>query len=440
MKRATRMLLIVLFLLASLCLFTCDKYEPAIEDEPAIEIELDVVKSDLLRIMNLDVEQANLKELVAGNSTFAFSLYQLLKEEKYGNFFYSPYSISLALAMAYAGAENNTEQQMKDVLHFTLPEEDFHPAFNYLDLDLMSRGENAQGMDGEPFRLNIVNDIWGQVDYNFLSFFLDVLAENYGAGLNLVDFINETENARQTINDWISQQTEERIKDLLPEGSITQLTRLVLTNAIYFNAAWLFQFEEQSTSNGTFTLLNSSSVTTSMMNQTECFNYMEGESYKAIELPYDGDEIAMVILVPDAGTFETFEGNLDLTLVSSIIENLSSTNINLKMPKWEFDSDLSLSSALGGMGMTDALIDGIADFSGIDGTQFLLISDVVHKAFVLVNESGTEAAAATGVIFEFISVPPPPIDFTINRPFIFFIRDMETDTILFIGRVLNPEE
>lgn len=440
MRRATRMLLIVLFLLASLCLFTCDKYEPAIEDEPAIEIELDVVKSDLLRIMNLDVEQATLKELVAGNSTFAFSLYQLLKEEKYGNCFYSPYSISLALAMAYAGAENNTEQQMKDVLHFTLPEEDFHPAFNYLDLELMSRGENAQGMDGEPFRLNIVNDIWGQVDYNFLSSFLDILAENYGAGLNLVDFINETENARQTINDWISQQTEERIKDLLPEGSITQLTRLVLTNAIYFKAAWLFQFEEQSTSNGTFTLPNGSSVTTSMMNQTECFNYMEGESYKAIELPYDGNEIAMIILVPDAGTFETFEEYLDLTLVSSIIENLSSTNINLKMPKWEFDSDFLLSSALGGMGMIDAFINGIADFSGIDGTQFLFISDVVHKAFVLVNESGTEAAAATGVIFEFTSVPPPPIDFTINRPFIFFIRDIETDTILFIGRVLNPEE
>ncbi len=440
MRRAARMLLIVLFLLASLCLFTCDKYEPAIEDEPAIEIELDVVKSDLLRIMNLDVEQANLKELVAGNSTFAFSLYQLLKEEKYGSFFYSPYSISLALAMAYAGAENNTEQQMKDVLHFTLPEEDFNPAFNYLDLELMSRGENAQGMDGEPFRLNIVNDIWGQVDYNFLSSFLDVLAENYGAGLNLVDFINETENARQTINDWISQQTEERIKDLLPEGSITQLTRLVLTNAIYFNAAWLFQFEEQSTSMDTFTLLNGSSVTTSMMNQTECFNYMEGESYKAIELPYDGNEIAMIILVPDAGTFETFEENLDLTLVSSIIENLSSTNIDLKMPKWEFDSDFSLSGALKGMGMTDAFINGIADFYGIDGTQFLFISDVVHKAFVLVDESGTEAAAATGVIFGFISVPPPPIDFTINRPFIFFIRDIETDTILFIGRVLNPEE
>jgi serpin B len=177
-----------------------------------------------------------------------------------------------------------------------------------------------------------------------------------------------------------------------------------------------------------------------MMNQTECFNYMEGESYKAIELPYDGDEIAMVILVPDAGTFETFEENLDLTLVSSIIGNLSSTNINLKMPEWEFDSDFSLSGALKGMGMTDAFINDIADFSGIDGTQFLFISDVVHKAFVLVNESGTEAAAATGVIFGFIWVPPPPIDFTINRPFIFFIRDIETDTILFIGRVLNPEE
>ena len=201
----------------------------------------EVLRSGKERVTSPDVPDTDLTRLVEGNSTFAFDLYQALRGEE-GNLFYSPYSISIALAMTYAGARGETEQQMAETLKFLLSQEDLHPAFNSLDIELAKRGEGAEGKDEEGFRLNIVNAIWGQKDYAFLDAFLDVLAENYGAGLRLVDFINETEKSRVTINDWVSDQTEGRIEDLIPQGIITILTRLVLTNAIYFNAAWEYPF------------------------------------------------------------------------------------------------------------------------------------------------------------------------------------------------------
>jgi len=202
----------------------------------------EVLRSEKDRITSPDVPEADLMLLADGNSTFAFDLYQALRDEE-GNLFYSPYSISLALAMTYAGARGETEEQMADTLKFLLEQDELHPAFNSLDILLSQRGEGAEGKDEEGFRLNIVNAIWGQKDYEFLDDFLDILAENYGAGLRILDFINETEKSRVTINDWVSEQTEGRIEDLIPQGVITALTRLVLTNAIYFNAAWDYPFE-----------------------------------------------------------------------------------------------------------------------------------------------------------------------------------------------------
>lgn len=395
-----------------------------------------LVKSAKARAASPDVSAADLDELVAGNNAFAFDLYQAIRGSD-GNLFYSPYSISLALVMTYAGARGETESQMADTLHFTLPQARLHPAFNALDLALASRGEGAKSKDGEGFKLAIANSIWGQEGFKFLDAFLDTLAENYGAGLRLLDFAKAPEDARSTINDWVSEQTEGRIQDLLPPDSITDLTRLVLTNAIYFNAAWRMPFEESMTADGVFHLLDGGQVTVPMMRQAEFLGYAQGNGYQAVELPYDGDELSMVILLPDAGRFADFEAALDADRVAAIVGDLGSANLALTMPKFEYDARLDLAGTLSNMGMPEAF--GMsADFSGMDGKQDLFISGVFHKAFVSVDEAGTEAAAATGVVMTLKAAPGQPVEVTVDRPFIFLIRDIQTGAVLFVGRVLNP--
>jgi serpin B len=398
----------------------------------------EVLQSDKERLTSPDVSPDEQALLLEGNSAFAFNLYQQLKGEE-GNLFYSPYSISLALAMTYAGANGETAEQMADTLHFLLGQGSLHPAFNWLDAQLAGRGEGAQGKDGEGFKLNIVNAIWGQQGYEFLPAFLDVLAENYGAGLRILDFISEAEQSRLAINDWVSQQTEGRIRDLIPKGAVDELTRLVLTNAIYFNAAWKYPFQKQVTTNNPFYLLDGGQVTVPMMEQTESFGYAAGEVYQVIELPYDGDELSMVILLPQAGQFETFEEGLQAQQVSDIIGALQTTQVALTMPKFEFESEFKLNDTLSDMGMPLAFSED-ADFSGMDGGGGLYISAVVHKAFVAVDEAGTEAAAATAVVMDNCAMPNQAVEVTMDRPFIFLIRDIQTGTILFVGRVLNPTQ
>jgi serpin B len=422
MKKALLSVLIVLLLLP---LIACDQ-----------QVGAELVMSDKPRETAPDVSEAGLALLIEGNSAFAFELYQALREQD-GNLFYSPHSISVALAMTYAGARGETAQQMADTLNFILEQERLHPTFNWLDAELASRGEGAQGKDDEGFRLNIVNAIWGQKDYEFLSDFLDVLAENYGAGLRIMDFINEAEKSRLTINDWVSDQTEGRIEDLIPQGAIDALTRLVLTNAIYFNAAWEDPFDENMTADGPFYLLDGGQVIVPMMKQTESFGYTEGEGYQAVELQYDGNELSMVILLPEAGQFQAFKEGLQAQQVCDIVSSLQSTGVALTMPKFEFDSEFSLTDTLAGMGMPIAF-SGDADFSGMTGTLALYISEVIHKAFVSVDEAGTEAAAATAVIMPESGPPELPVEVTIDHPFIFLIRDIETGAILFVGRVMDP--
>jgi serpin B len=382
------------------------------------------------------VNESDFTMLVEENSAFAFDLYQLLRQDT-NNVFFSPYSISQALAMTYSSARGETEKQMSDTLHFVLSQDRLHPAFNGLDIELSKRGEGAQGKDEEGFRLNIVNAIWGQEDYRFLSEFLDVLAENYGAGLRALDFVNAPEESRITINDWVSEQTEGRIEDLIPEGAIDALTRLVLTNAIYFNAAWQFPFNEDATTDGPFYLLDGGEVIVPMMTQTESFGYTKGDDYQAVELPYDGQELSMIILLPSDGQFENFESSMVYQRVTEIISSLAGQQVNLTIPKFEFESEFSLKKALTTMGMPVAF-SADADFSGMTGNRDLAIDDILHKAFVSVDEAGTEAAAATAVIMTLTAVPAPPVVVTVDRPFIFLIRDIETGTILFIGRVVNP--
>jgi len=396
----------------------------------------EIVRADKQRVTSPDVSEADLVTLVDGNNAFAFDLYEAIKEGD-GNIFYSPYSISLALAMTYAGARGETEQQMADTLCFSLSQDRLHPAFNSLDIELASRGEGAKGKDEEGFRLNIVNAIWGQENYEFLSEFLDVLAENYGAGLRPLDFASAPEESRVTINNWVSDQTEGRIEDLIPQGLIDTWTRLVLTNAIYFNAAWQYPFDEDATYDSTFYLLNGDEITVPMMRQTEWFGYGEGDGYQAVELPYDGGELSMVILLPTAGYFASFEDLLDAQWLDEIIGRLERREVALTMPKFEFESDFMLGETLAAMGMPDAFLWEVADFSGMTGNRDLFIADVIHKAFVSVDEAGTEAAAATALVMPTAMPPGELVEVTVDRPFVFLIHD-RTGTVLFVGRVVNP--
>ena len=408
---------------------------PPTETPATEEPQSNEVRSEKTRVAVPLATDSELTDLVRGNNDFAFNLYQKLREEESGNLFYSPYSISLALAMTYTGARGETERQMSNALHFILSQDKLHPAFNALDLQLASRGEGSSGTEGKGFRLNIANAIWGQQGYDFLQDFLDKLAENYGAGMRIANFTEAPENSRVTINDWVAQQTEEKIKDLIPSGAIDNLTRLVLTNAIYFNAAWLHTFDERATAEGDFHLLTGNSIKVPMMRQTESFGYVRGTGYQAVELLYDGSEISMVILLPDKGTFDSFEKSLNAELIGRISKDLRRNRIELTMPSFEFEAQFKLGAMLQKMGISDAFNPQLADFSGMDGTKRLSISDAFHKAFVLVNENGTEAAAATGVVIGVTSLPPRV---AVDRPFIFLIRDIATNTTLFVGRVMDP--
>ena len=392
-----------------------------------------VLQSDKPRVTS-DAADAETAELVSGDSAFAFDLYQMLRDAQEGNLFYSPFSISLALAMTYAGARGETERQMAETMHYTLPQERLHPAFNALEAMLTSCEDEG---DEAAFQLHIANAIWGQEGYAFLSAFLDTLAENYGAGLRTVDFANETEAARQTINDWVSEQTKEKIEDLIPKGVLNPAVSLVLTNAIYFNGKWVLPFENDATHDDVFTLLDANTVSVPMMSQKASFAYAEGNGYQAIELPYRDSTMSMLFVLPEAGRFEEIEGTFSTELVAAIIEELTPQLVHLFVPKYSFESEFNLSKTLIQMGMPAAF--GNADFSGMTGNLDLFISDVVHKAFVAVDEEGTEAAAATAVIMMRGAPPQESILMKLDRPFLFLIRDNDTGTILFVGRVLNPE-
>ena len=392
------------------------------------------LKSDLPRETPPESAFADLPTLSEGNTAFALDLYRQMRTQE-GNLFYSPFSISLALAMTYAGARGETESQMASTLHFDLPQASLHPAFNALSTSLAMR----EGEQDDPvFKLNIANALWGQQGFGFAPDFLDLLALNYGAGLQVVDFAAE-EQARQTINDWVADQTEDKIKDLIPPGALNAMTRLVLTNAIYFNAAWINPFEEDNTRQEPFYLLDGSQVQVPMMRQTESFGYVRGEDYEAVELFYEAEQLSMVILMPDEGQLADFEQNLDVASLQSILDQLSMERLDLSMPKFKVESSFGLAETLAAMGMPDAFDVEKADFSGMTGKPDLYITDVVHKAYVDVNEEGTEAAAATGVVMGLKSMPTgEPLEVKIDHPFLFLIRDVPTNSVLFIGRVVQP--
>jgi serpin B len=327
-----------------------------------------------------------------------------------------------------------------------LPQERLHPAFNALALELAKRGEAQPNTPPElqGFQLNVANATWGQTGYQFQPEFLDTLAEQYGAEMLLRDFQAAPDEGRLAINQWVSEQTEEKIKDLLPEGTINDLTRMVLVNAIYFNAKWRAQFDPSVTRDGDFNLLDGGKVTVPMMAQTSSFAYAEGEGYQAVEMPYivsdQSDGMSMVIILPGEGQFATFEEGLSADQLANITSGLNFAQVTLTMPKFTLKGvSFSLKETLQALGIQDAFVEGTADLSGMDGTRDLFISDAIHQAFVRVDEEGTEAAAATAAIAQATgAMIDEPIQMTVDRPFVFLIRDIDTGAMLFLGRVVDP--
>jgi serpin B len=405
---------------------------------PASSASAQIVQSNKPRATNPQVAHDDLAALTAGNAAFAFNLYQVLRSQS-GNLLYSPFSISEALAMTYAGASGETAQQMASALQFTLPPDRLHPAFNAIDQLLNASGGSSQNASDEGFKLSVVNALWGQQGFTFLPAFLDTLSQNYGAGMHLLDFKDATESSRQAINAWVSDQTQKKIQDLLPQGSILPTTRLVLTNAVYFKAAWNFQFKTEDTQDRPFFLVDGSQVNVPTMQQTETLGYAANNGVQVIELPYSNSNLSMLIFLPAAGTLDSFEASLDPAKLASLLTGLStSQEVTLTLPKFKFDASFDLNDALSALGMPDAFDVSRADFSGMDGQKDLLIQGVLHKAYIAVDEQGTEAAAATGVVVGLMSLPSGSVTVNVDHPFLFLITDRSSGTILFVGRVMDP--
>lgn len=371
---------------------------------------------------------ADVQAVAFSNSVFALKLYHELGGNDPGNLFFSPHSISSAFAMLYAGAEGDTQAQMSDALEFRLEEPALHRAFNALDLTLASR-------ERDKVALRIVNRNFVQRGYPVLPTYLDVLAENYGAEFFGLDIAQNPEGARGTINKWVSINTNMRIPELFPEGSIESSTVMVLTNAVYFNAAWHHSFHPRDTSDAAFTRRDGSTVSVPLMYMQEDLGYAEGAGWKAVELPYAGEELALVAILPES--LESFEGSLDAAGLKAILDSLHEEDTEVWLPRLSYGSKFSLIETLQNLGMIDAFAPGAADLSGIDGTRDLYVQAAIHAANIDVNEEGTEAAAATGIGIGITSVPVTQ-QIRLDRPFVFLILDRATRSVLFLGRVADP--
>jgi serpin B len=383
-------------------------------------------KSGLDRNTAPSVPAADATELAAGNRAFAVAAYQQLRAQP-GNLVFSPASISLALAMLYNGAASGTATQMASALDFTLPLERLDTAFDAMDLALTAPASAVGG-----FQLTIANSLWTQQGFTVEKPFLDALEMNFGAGVNTVDFVSSPETARGEINGWVSQQTLGAIPMLFPADSITDATRLVLVDAVYFHGDWTMPFAPNSP-NGTFHAPNGD-VTVPMMTGPDNVSLWNGTGWSAAGLGYQGGSTEMVLVVPDAGSFDAFEQGLTSDQLNAILTANRDFGV-LSMPKFKFHFGQDLNATLAALGMPDAFTSA-ADFSGIDGQRDLAIQSVFHQADIAVDEQGTTADAATGIIVGVTGLPQHSL--AINRPFLFFIVDDPTGAILFAGRVLDP--
>jgi serpin B len=373
--------------------------------------------------------------VVEGNNEFAVELYGQLRNQG-GNLFFSPESVSTALAMTYAGARGDTAAEMAKTLRFTLPPERLHPAMGAL-----LAGLNAPH-DG--YQLRVANALWAERDYKFLDAFLKLTESDYGAGLNGVDFKGAPETARLTINQWVEQKTDNKIKDLLKPGMVNPATRLVLTDAIYFKADWQAQFQKEATRDEEFHLSPTQIVKAPLMHRAGSYKYFNGGTFQILEMPYKTGELSMFVFLPkDMDGLPAFEQSLTASSARQWLSRLQPVSrVIVTFPKFKVTEQLELGSTLGAMGMPSAFARNAADFSGMTGNRELFLSAVIHKAFIDVNEVGTEAAAATAVAMVGMAMrapdPTPPPEFRADHPFVFLIRDNRSGGILFMGRVSDP--
>jgi serine protease inhibitor len=380
-----------------------------------------------------NVSDADQAVVVDGNNAFAVALYHQLSHQA-GDLFFSPESISTALAMAYAGAGGSTASEMAKVLHFTVPPGQLHPAMGALLRDL-----NASHDD---YQLNVANALWGQQGSAFVDQFLNLLTTDYGAGLQQVDFKGAPEAARSTINQWVEQKTQDKIKDLLAPGSVRPDTRLVLTNAIYFKGSWETQFDKAQTKNEDFYVSQTKSTTTPLMHREGSFGYYDGGTFQVLEIPYKSKALSLIVFLPrERSGLPGLESSMSASNMQQWLSHLAPVpKVIVTIPRFKSTQEFELSNALRALGMPQAFGSG-ADFSGMTGKRDFAISAVIHKAFVDVNEEGTEAAAATAVTMRALAMrapgAPPPV-FRADHPFVFLIRDNGSRSILFMGRMTDP--
>jgi serpin B len=372
--------------------------------------------------------------LVDGNNRFAIDLYHCLAAGSKGDVFVSPESISLALAMTYAGAAGQTAEQMAATLHFTLPREELNAAFARLLKEWSPAGPPRE------YQLNIANRLWAQQGYKFLDSFLKVTRDDFGAELAQVDFVHQAESARETINAWVAKQTADKIKDLIGSGVLGPDTRLVLTNAIYFRGRWQSPFESAATAKVPFHVSTEKTADVPMMRHEARFGYGKRADVQILEMPYKVGDLSMVVILPTrVDGLADLEKSLATDSLKTWLAGLANKEVDVALPKFKITQEVELSKILSAMGMPLAFSDS-ADFSGMDGRRDLAISAVIHKAYVDVDEKGTEAAAATAVTIRALSarIPRELEHFTADHPFIFLIRDTRSGSILFIGRYTGP--
>ncbi len=399
-------------------------------DPTPLPVPVTELRSAKVRVAAPTVASEDAAAFAHDNLAFSVDLYHAVKSRNPGNFLYSQTSISTALAMLYAGAGPTTAAAMAHALRFGLPPPRLHAAFNALDLALTTP---PPGNNPAAFRLTIANSAWIQDGFTVLPNYLDTLAEHYGAGLFVEKFATAPEPARKAINDWVAYRTENEISSLFPQGAINTLTRMVLANAVFFHGDWKVPFFKDSPNAVFHTLTGDVSVPT--MRGSFNSRIWSGPGWSAATLAYVGDTTSMILVVPDAGTFASFEADLTAESLSDIIAGAAlATGADLHMPRFQFATDVDLNQVLSELGMPEAFSDQ-ADFSGINGARDLHIQAVVHKAIIKVDEKGTTASAATGVSSGVTSVPPTLI---VDRPFLFFIRHEPTGAIQFQGRVVDP--
>ncbi len=399
-----------------------------------------------------DTEKSDLATSLSG---FAFALWQGLRGDPstQNNFAFSPTSISLALGMAYAGAQGSTASQMKSSMDVTSSSDVYFRSLNWLDAQLESRadaalnqaqntykssGSSGAAPDPANFRLHVVNACWGDRTFTFEQPYLDTLATEFGSGVHLADFRTQPDTERLAINAWVSQETLNRINDLIPQGVIDTTTRTVLVNAIHLKLPWFDPFLETNTKPAMFTKTDGSSVSVPFMNKGGQWSYAEDDTTQAVALPLFGFSVNFVVFLPKAtSSLAQFEDSLSQGHATTLVAGMGSHQVSLALPKFAFTTaSVHLSSVLTALGMTDAFTPS-ADFTGISKEKPLFISDVVHKAMMGVDEHGVEAAAATGIMLAG-GVPTDIKQVNVNRPFFFGIYDQPTSTWLFLGHVTDP--